>query len=671
MYFLQMKTINPAYLFGLALFGFFALSFPAEASPGLSRSLRAASARDTVLNVWVIFADRPSAAHGGQEQVSPRAAARRQRTGFRGEDRPVSRHYINEVARRGGTLRHEFPWENAASFSVHSSALNEIAALPFVNFVEPVATYVRKKPDTGDRGMPRSLFSTAAADTGGYDWHMDMVNMRMAHEYLRVRNLGHPGSGVLMAFFDTGFRLDHRSLTRARDSGLVAAVWDFVDNDSLVHDSDAIVGNPAHRHHGSDRHGTQVLALVAGHHPGAYIGAAWGAGFVLARTEDIAIEARVEEDNWAAALVWAERLGVDIVSSSLGYRDGFDDPAENYGPNDMDGVTTRISRAADSAVARGMLIVNSAGNESVGSNPRSTITAPADVNGVVAVGAVDRSRALAPSSSVGPTADDRIKPDVAAPGVRVPVPAPYDPDRIAYTTSSGTSFAAPIVSGILALVLQANPGISAAEARERLYGSTTFGQRQTFVDNRFGHGIPDALRAMMGRDEIFLRITDSTGKPLAGAQVRVGNGTHTLGEKGTLLLTARSGAQAQIGVTVSFRGEELHAFTIDSLPFARDIAVDTRRDGGLRVLPTVVKRNGIVRGRYLFSGLDASSPASAIVHTLDGRKVWEQRLSVRPDGSAEFVWDCRRGAGRVAAGVYFITVRHGHNIVSGRVLLTD
>jgi subtilisin family serine protease len=262
----------------------------------------------------------------------------------------------------------------------------------------------------------------------------------------------------------------------------------------------------------------------------------------------------------------------------------------------------------------------------------------------------------------------RRKPDVVAPGVWVPLPDPYAPGLASYTNSNGTSFSTPIVSGIFALILQANPGISADEARERLYGSCSFAMKQTYVDNQHGYGIPNALLAMMGRDEIFVRITDSVGRALAGAQVRAGaDTTYTVGESGCLLINAKALA-LPAEFRVSFRGAELAPFRVDSLPFAGSFRVDAARGDGFKVSPSVVKKNRVVRGKYFFSGTDFLGPAAATVSVrkLDGRKVWGQTLDVRADGSAEFAWD---GARNVAPGVYFVIVRHGNNLVSERIVV--
>jgi len=546
--------------------------------------------------------------------------------------------------------------------------------LPFVKSVQPVASYTLRGP-VGASGLSKGasppLFPVTPVVDPGYGWHMDIVNIPMAHEYIKYKELGPPGEGAYIAFFDAGFRFNHGAFATARDSGQIVAVWDFVDNDSTVHAPDSVVNNLNHPYRRGYSHGTQVVSLVAGHQPGHYLGGAWGARFAAARTEDVGIEARIEEDNWAAAVMWAESLGVDIISSSLGYRDGFTDSTENYDKQDMDGKTTIIARAAAGAVERGMIVVNSAGNESTVSSFTETLTSPADVDGVTAVGAVDRSRIVTWFSSGGPTADGRMKPDLLAPGYETPVVDAYSDTLHLYTTNNGTSFAAPIVSAIFALILQAHPGISADEARERLYASCAFALRQSFVDTRHGRGIPNALRAIMLDDEVFLRIVDTAGLPAAGAQVTTASGTsYIANEAGCLLINAQK-YTLPLDLKIVFRGDSVGQYTVNALPFEGTIDVDVKREDGLRVSPTIVRKSNVVRGRYYFTGTNFSDPAIAVVRTLNGREVWREKIQVRPDGSAEFIWDCRRRSKRVASGVYLVTVRHGNNMISGRVVLAD
>jgi subtilisin family serine protease len=658
---------NSRYIFAIPLCILIMAASARSDGPVLSKALRAAAGKDTVCNVWVFFKDRPTV-RSDIAPVSARAALRRQKAGFRaGEgDRPVAPDYIREIERRGGTLRWRFAWGNAASFSIHASRLDDISAAAFVKSVTPVAVYVRR--DTGGYRLAKS----SSALPYGYGWHMDMVNVPRAHEYLKAKGFGDPGSGVLMAFFDGGFRLDHAAYSRVREKGLVVSAYDFVDNDTVVRDTDSLQISRQ-----GDKHGTQTLALAAAYHPGIYMGAAWGARFALARTEDDAVESHVEEDNWAAAVMWADSLGVDIISSSLGYRE-FDSTYKSYEYGDMDGRTAIVSIAAKEAIARGVIVVNSMGNEGCGS--MGTVVAPADVDGVVSVGAVDGYHIVADFSSTGPTSDGRVKPDVVAPGVSIQLPNPYAHDLASYTYSNGTSFAAPIVSSILALVLQAHPGISADSAMARLYASCSTGQAvfanpASRVEYKYqaGHGLPDALRAVMAEDDIFVKITDKAGIPLQGARIKTGGYTYTANDDGCAVL-AVNGRRLPLQLNITYRGEAPHTHTVDSLPHVSVIAlenVDAAVSKGLRISKTSLRKNGTVRGRFFFSGVEAGKLASAAICTVNGRTIWNQNLPLRPDGSAEFVWDGKNGTKKVAAGVYLMTVRCGASAVSGKIVIPN
>ena len=640
------------------------MAVSARGGPALSGPPDAAAGDDTVRNVWVFFEGRP--ARQGVAPVSAKAALRRQRAGFKAgeDDRPVDRGYIREIERRGGTLRRQFAWGNAASFSISPSRLDEISALAFVKSVSPVAVYVRR--GVGGSGLAKQSY---ASSEGGYGWHMEMVNVPQAHEYLKAKGLGDPGSGALMAFFDGGFRLDHAAYSRVREKGSVVSAYDFVDNDAVVRDTD-----PKYISIQGDKHGTQTLALAAAYHPGVYMGAAWGARFAVARTEDAIVEMRVEEDNWAAAVMWADSLGADIISSSLGYRE-FDSESESYEYGAMDGKTAVVSLAAAAAVARGVIVVNAMGNE--GSGKAGTIVAPADVEGVVSVGAVGSNLVITSFSSTGPTSDGRVKPDVVAPGVSVPLPAPYSPGLASYETGNGTSFSAPIVSGILALVLQAHPGISADSAKARLYAScdSVFRNANSTAEYKYqaGRGIPDALRAVMAGNDIFVKVTDKAGTPLQAALIKTGGHTYATNDDGCAVIAA-SGQSLPIQLDITYRGEERRTHTVVSLPHAGVVAlegVDAAVKGGVKIFKSVARKNGMVRGRLFFSGYEAGTAAAVLICTVNGRAVWNQTLPLKPDGSAEFVWDCKTGAKKVAAGVYLLTVRCGGSAVSGRIVLAD
>ncbi len=462
----------------------------------LSKSLQTSLQKDTTLNVWVYFRDRNGVR--SPVKVSSRALSRRARAGYisNSSSLPVSKRYLDQVIEHGGRLRHEFPWDNAASFSVHASRIGEIASLPFVKYVGPVSSYLKK-------GDP--ILSKQSSQTSVDDYHLQMTNVYSAHEYIKAKNHGEPGEGVLLAFFDSGFRFDHTVYADFKRKGRLIAQKDFVDGDNDVSDPDSVANSLSHPYYKSDEHGTHTLSLVAGYDQGNFTGIAYGAQFALARTEDTPRERRVEEDNWAAAMVWAESLGVDIVSSSLGYRDGYTDSLEDYTYDDMDGLTTVVSRAAAEAVKRGVVVVNSMGNE--GANTPGTITAPADVDGVISVGAVGRYGIIASFSSTGPTSDGRIKPDLVAPGVYVSIPLiyPAGSNYSYFNGGNGTSFSTPIVAGICALILQATKA-TPEKVKQKLFASCAMTSYQTKMDNVYGRGIPDALVACIEDEDKSVRL---------------------------------------------------------------------------------------------------------------------------------------------------------------------
>ncbi|HSL89814.1 MAG TPA: S8 family serine peptidase, partial [Ignavibacteriaceae bacterium] len=292
----------------------------------------------------------------------------------------------------------------------------------------------------------------------------NLINVPLVH------SLGYTGSGVTICVMDAGFgNLTHEAF----QSMNIIAMYDFVDGSAVL---------------GSHSHGTAVLSILGGFKEGQIIGPAYGADFILARTEDVGSETPVEEDNWIAALEWADSIGVDITSTSLGYLD-FDPPYTSYTWEDMDGNTATITIAADLAVAKGIFVVNSAGNEGFHST-RNTLIAPADGDSVFSIGAVNSSGVRTSFSSVGPTVDGRIKPDVMAMGSGVYYAALSGNQ---YLSGGGTSFSCPSVSGVSALLLEANPGLTPMELRD-IFRNTS--SQSSNPDREYGWGIVDAFEAL-------------------------------------------------------------------------------------------------------------------------------------------------------------------------------
>ncbi|MEL7006084.1 MAG: S8 family peptidase, partial [Bacteroidota bacterium] len=313
----------------------------------------------------------------------------------------------------------------------------------------------------------KSEVENGNADSGPFPSSFQLNSLGINHLHAE----GNIGQGRLIAFFDGGYLGvdESNGFRHIFNSGRLKDVWNFVSNTDNVYESST--------------HGTRVFSATAAYEERVFEGAAHGADFMLFVTEDASSEFRVEEYNWLFAAEHADSAGVDIINASVGYYD-FDDPSMNYSYEDMDGGTTVITRAADRASAKGMLVVVSAGNE--GSRPWQFITAPADADSVLAVGAVDRGDLRSNFSSIGPTADGRIKPNVMALGSST---ALITSDGNV-TSGSGTSFSSPLIAGLAALLWNENPSLNNIEILNLIQ---SLGDRSQNPDNQYGYGIPAVL----------------------------------------------------------------------------------------------------------------------------------------------------------------------------------
>jgi len=461
-----------AVLFGLAVW-----TAGAAGSQPLWPGLGDAVGRDPerTFTVWVFFQDKELTPEGEREALRALGAAWPERSLERRakvragalldrRDLPVGAEGVRQLIRRGARVRARSRWLNAVSVEIPGRCVPAIAELPGVREVRPVARYLRPRLERA-KGRPE-----AAADA----LYGPGLNQVAQIQVPDLHDIGLSGQGVRIALLDTGFGRGHESLRHVK----TFAEWDFVNQDGVTAYEP---GDPV----GQADHGTMTLSVIGAYRPGRLIGPAYGADYVLAKTEMDDQEVPVEEDYWVMAVEWAESLGVDIVSSSLGYLDW-------YSQEDMDGNTAVTTRAADMAAANGVLVVNSAGNEA--NNAWGTVIAPADGDSVLAVGAVSPSPldSWVSFSSEGPTADGRIKPDVMAQGLWDYAASPSDSGGYEYV--QGTSFSAPLVAGLAALLLEAHPDWTPWDLIVTLRSTAT---RADHPDNRYGWGICQGMAALL------------------------------------------------------------------------------------------------------------------------------------------------------------------------------
>ena len=416
----------------------------------------------------VFFADKDDIAQRIDmpgEFLSERAIMRCVKAGVEitAQDLPVSPDYVNSVRSTGAHTLYKTKWLNGVLVRCGADLVPALKALPFVTAVE----YVGPVPEAMLSGRRSFNLRTKERRVGvETESQLKMIGADRMHQ------AGFTGEGITIAILDSGFPgvSTSSAFSHILSNGTLQedVSYNFVRNSPDVYQE--------------DDHGTEVLSVIAANIPDAYTGVAYDATFQLFVTEDARSEYRIEEYNWLFAAERADSAGVDIIHSSLGYYD-FDDPSMNYTREQMDGRTTVVSRAAKWASERGIVVVTSAGNE--GSIPSwRIITAPADVDGVVAVGSVNSLRQKTGSSSIGPTADGRIKPDVAALGQGVKVVRASGQ----VGSSSGTSFSAPLVTGLVAGIWQRYPELNAREVVALLKETAS---QASQPDNLLGYGIPD------------------------------------------------------------------------------------------------------------------------------------------------------------------------------------
>lgn len=428
---------------------------------------------------YVQFTDKnnsPYSLDHPEDFLSQRAIDRRsnQAIGYNITDLPVNPQYLDGVAATGAEILNPTKWMNGVLIhTTDPSIIDSINNLPYVSVVRSVSgmvTHAKKpffeKESVGLKNKRNNLIlsrNTNIYNYGDAEGQINLINGIPLH------NAGFRGEDMVIAVLDAGFDFVDTDMLfdSLRNDGRILGTKDFVTPG----------GNVYLAHY----HGRMVLSTMAANIPGLMIGTAPKASYWLLRSENAGQEYVAEEYNWVSAAEFADSVGADVINSSLGYTE-FDNPSQNHTYADMDGNTTVITNGADMAAAKGILVVNSAGNS--GGGPWQYIGAPADGDSVFSIGAVDNSGFYASFSSTGPTADGRIKPNVVATGWGTAVSDGYN----GVTFGSGTSFSSPIIAGMSACLWQAMPEKTNMEIQQAIMQSAS---QYYSPDSLLGYGIPN------------------------------------------------------------------------------------------------------------------------------------------------------------------------------------
>ena len=425
-------------------------------------------ATDDVMRFRLYLADKPDLTMSPMPyRLSSAAFERRtkQGLGLDSTDLPIFPGYLQAIRDKGFSIVSQSHWMNTVVVSMaDSSGLDAIKTLPFVHEVKLVwMNPALKKATSKKRAVTKNKYITDSVSYyGKAESQVEMLGLDALH------TAGFKGNGMTIAIIDAGF-IGADTISFFKDLK-VKATRDFIYPPTSIYTS----------HY----HGTAVLSLMASQEPYTIVGTAPEASYCLLRSEDNSSEFPIEEDYWAAAAEFADSIGADIINSSLGYNE-FDMPSLSYTKSQLDGKTAFVTKAASMAASKGMLVVISAGNE--GAKPWRKISFPSDAPEVLTVGAVQADLIRGIFSSIGPTADGRIKPDIMAMGVNNTIINGTG----AVTYGSGTSYSAPLIAGMAACLWSALPMLKASELRTKIIESS---DRFSSPDSLYGNGIPNAQK---------------------------------------------------------------------------------------------------------------------------------------------------------------------------------
>ena len=431
-------------------------------------------------DAWVYFKDKPGSQayfDNPQTMLTQRALDRRLNQGIAldGKDIPIYQPYIDQViVATGITVRAKSKWFNCVHVRGSQTDITALKLLSFVDYIDFANNSIGSTKKILSKQIASKPVNKTAETLSTFNYGNSANQIQMLNGHL-LHQSNYTGTGKIIAVMDGGFPGVNTAqpFARLRDNNQILGGYDYV--------------NKSTNFYAGSSHGTSVLSLMGGFKDNLLVGTAPDAQYYLFITEDGPNENPLEESNWVEAAEEADRLGVDIITTSLGYTT-FDNANYDYSYKDMNGTTTFISKGLDIAFSRGILCVVSAGNE--GNKPWQYISAPADAVNALAIGAVKSDESYATFSSQGPTFDGRVKPDVTAQGQN-----PYVSDASGNITNggSGTSYSGPIIAGMLACLWQALPTKTNQQIKQLI---TQSADRYSAPTVQYGYGIPDFSLAL-------------------------------------------------------------------------------------------------------------------------------------------------------------------------------
>ncbi len=431
---------------------------------------------------WVTFKDKANNTYSlsnPEAFLTQKSIERRNKQGIaiNESDLPVSDYYINSLTDLGITVRYTSKWFNGAAVqSSDSLLLDTLENYDFITEKILIREKVNQQKTSPVIPERNDVFNYGLGEN-----QIVMLNGNILH------NQGYSGQGMLIAVLDSGFPNVNTlpCFTEMNNENRIVATRNIVSGTDDVF--------------GYHSHGRSVLSILAGKESGKLIGAAPDANFILIRTEDVGSEQLIEEYNWIAGAEYADSLGVDVMSVSLGYRE-YDNPIWSHAYSDCNGKTAPMSKAATMAARKGILVVVAAGNDGLKENPH--IAVPADADSILTVGAVDYLGNYAGFSSIGYSSDGRVKPDVVAQGQATY----FQISDSSIVAGNGTSFATPIISGLAACLWQANPNMTNMEILHAIQESASMYDNP---NEYMGYGIPNFAIANLALQDINYTLFDT------------------------------------------------------------------------------------------------------------------------------------------------------------------